>query len=86
MYVEHIPHTDIAQSVDLLLCAWLVCEFKKSNVGVPVMSTKKLLISLCTRPRLGRSELLLPTFCRINIAILQSDAVPEGFTFQSVDS
>lgn len=22
MYVEHIPHMDIVQSVDLLLCAW----------------------------------------------------------------
>ena len=62
-----------------------VCEFKKSNVGGSGDVNQKT-TDLCTRPRLGRSELLLPTFCRINIAILQSDAVPEGFTFQSVDS
>ena len=38
MYVEYISHTDIAQSVDLLLSAWL--KFVKNNVEVPVMSAR----------------------------------------------
>ena len=50
MYVEHISHTDIVQSVDLFfVCMVKVCEvreFKKNNVGVLLMSAKELLISL----------------------------------------
>ena len=42
-------------------------------IGIPVMS---LILSVCTRSRFGRYELLLPTYCCINIAILQSDSVP----------
>ena len=74
----------IAQSVDLLLYAWLkfVNLRKLAEMRLScncTMVSAKTTDSLCPRPRLGRYELLLPRFCCIN-NILHSYSVASHFS------